>query len=281
MAKGFAAPAGGAANRALLDGEKGEWNVTSSSDLENYFFGHDENGLFVERIGETDGNIAVTMQYAASVNLSRTAALVVEGSYGTAVPNNPPMELVITVRTADGGHASAVLVSCAGNTAEAVPSKTFSRFLDVSELTGFATVTLHFTVGQYYANPSFIRVNKIQRVTGSIPGTGKTETELSVTLNKNGVHTIDAPTGIVYNRVVATVDVESDITILENQEVTLDFSNGDIEVDFGESIALRSGVILKPESLIPENIVEDVEIAGIVGTHKAFEELPTAEGVSF
>ena len=51
-------------------------------------------------------------------------------------------------------------------------------------------------------------------------------------------------------------------------EVTLDFSEGDMEVvpDAGKLFSKVS--IPVPENLIPENIAKDVEIAGITGTHE-------------
>ena len=171
MAKGFAAPAGAAAQRLLLDGAKGEWTVVTASEAENYTCGHDDTGLYVERTGEAGADIAVTMQYAAAVNFSRINGLTVEGIYGSETANNPPMRLAITAAAGENTVETA-LVTCAGNVAEAVPSKAFSGTLDTSALTGWGTVSIHFTVGQYYANPTVIRVHRVATAAGviSVPG---------------------------------------------------------------------------------------------------------------
>ncbi|MBQ8610401.1 MAG: hypothetical protein IJ412_01705 [Oscillospiraceae bacterium] len=171
MAKGFAAPAGAVLPRTLLDGAKGEWTVVSASNAANYTYGHDDTGLYVKRTDEAGADIAVTMQYVDAVNFSRINRLTVEGIYGTEVPNNPPMRLTITV-AAGGNTAEAVLVSCAGNVTDAVPSKVFSGALDTSALTGWGTVSIHFIVKEYYSNPTVIRVQRVTAATGvaSVPG---------------------------------------------------------------------------------------------------------------
>lgn len=48
--------------------------------------------------------------------------------------------------------------------------------------------------------------------------------------------------------------------------VTLDFSGGDMEVAPNEGEAFSKVTIPQPENLIPENIAEGVDIAGIIGT---------------
>ena len=57
-------------------------------------------------------------------------------------------------------------------------------------------------------------------------------------------------------------------TLFENMEVPLDFSNGDMLIEAPNGTAVKSAIIQKPDTLIPENIAKDVEIAGIVGTHE-------------
>lgn len=57
-------------------------------------------------------------------------------------------------------------------------------------------------------------------------------------------------------------------TLLENMEVPLDFSNGDMRIEAPNGTAVKSAIIQKPETLVPENIAKDVVIAGIVGTHE-------------
>lgn len=52
---------------------------------------------------------------------------------------------------------------------------------------------------------------------------------------------------------------------LDNILVALDFANGDQQVDAPEGYVVRSAVILKPESLKPENIKKNVDVCGVVG----------------
>ena len=52
---------------------------------------------------------------------------------------------------------------------------------------------------------------------------------------------------------------------LENVPITLDFSGGDQTITAADGTVVKSAVIQKPANLIPENIAEGVDIAGIVG----------------
>ena len=54
----------------------------------------------------------------------------------------------------------------------------------------------------------------------------------------------------------------------EEKTVELDFSNGDVTVTPSDGKLLSEVNISKPETLIPENIAKDIEVAGIVGTHE-------------
>lgn len=56
---------------------------------------------------------------------------------------------------------------------------------------------------------------------------------------------------------------------IEGVEVELDFSDGDMQITAPDGYLIRSGVVKKPETLVPENIAKDVEVAGIVGTHES------------
>ena len=60
----------------------------------------------------------------------------------------------------------------------------------------------------------------------------------------------------------------TDVTIIPNVEIALDFTDGDILIDAGEGYAVRTATIFKPDTLKPENIKAGVTIAGIVGTHE-------------
>ena len=55
-------------------------------------------------------------------------------------------------------------------------------------------------------------------------------------------------------------------TAVENYEVSVDFSEGDQTITTEDGVLIKSAVIQKPENLIPENILADVDIAGIIGT---------------
>ena len=60
---------------------------------------------------------------------------------------------------------------------------------------------------------------------------------------------------------------EDKTIMLEDVSIDLDFSHGNQIVAASDGYAVKSGVIVKPETLVPENIAEGVTIAGIVGTH--------------
>ena len=53
---------------------------------------------------------------------------------------------------------------------------------------------------------------------------------------------------------------------VEGVEIALDFSGGDQTVKAADGTLVKSAVIKKPDTLKAENIVKDVEIAGVVGT---------------
>lgn len=54
--------------------------------------------------------------------------------------------------------------------------------------------------------------------------------------------------------------------VLENVPVELDFSNGDQTFTAPDGTVVESAVIAKPDTLVPSNIAEGVNIAGIVGS---------------
>lgn len=93
----------------------------------------------------------------------------------------------------------------------------------------------------------------------------KEELELSVEVVENGEYVMEAPEGKVYNKVSAKVAVpfkEEQIKTID-----IDFKNGDMQVAADAGKAMSSVRIPKPATLLPENIAEGIEIAGIVGTH--------------
>ena len=56
--------------------------------------------------------------------------------------------------------------------------------------------------------------------------------------------------------------------VVEDVQIIPDFSAGDMTVAVEEGKLLREVTVVKPETLVPENVAKDVEIAGIVGTHE-------------
>lgn len=55
-------------------------------------------------------------------------------------------------------------------------------------------------------------------------------------------------------------------TVVENIEIPLDFSAGNQLINAGEGYVVKSATLLKPDTLIPENIANGVNIAGVIGS---------------
>lgn len=53
---------------------------------------------------------------------------------------------------------------------------------------------------------------------------------------------------------------------LDAVEIIPDFSAGDMQITVPEGYLARSAVVKRPENLVPENVAEGVDIAGIIGT---------------
>ena len=66
---------------------------------------------------------------------------------------------------------------------------------------------------------------------------------------------------------IAGISVGVDVTLIDNIDIVPNFANGNQVVAAQEGYAVKGATILKPATLIPENIAEGVEIAGVVGTH--------------
>lgn len=58
-------------------------------------------------------------------------------------------------------------------------------------------------------------------------------------------------------------------TNAEEVTVEVDFSDGDMSVEPSKGALIEKVTIVKPSALVPDNIAEGVEIAGIVGTFSA------------
>ena len=86
--------------------------------------------------------------------------------------------------------------------------------------------------------------------------------------------TVKRPETLVPENILQGVEiggvVGSAVTKVDTEETTveLDFSSGDMIVEPTEGKFLSRVDIPKPETLVPENIAKDVNIAGVVGTHE-------------
>ena len=85
---------------------------------------------------------------------------------------------------------------------------------------------------------------------------------------------IQKPTNLVPENIAEGVNVAGitgtlepfNVEILENIPINLDFSNGNQTIEAEEGYLVKSATVFKPETLIPENIADGINIAGIVGT---------------
>lgn len=79
-----------------------------------------------------------------------------------------------------------------------------------------------------------------------------------------------APPGVLITATyyLDTADGGCDHTLIDPLEIALDFSAGDMVMELADNYVVNKATIFKPDTLIPENIAKDVEIAGIVGTHE-------------
>lgn len=81
------------------------------------------------------------------------------------------------------------------------------------------------------------------------------------------------PENIRKNENVAGIVGTFEGNFIENVEITPDFSEGDQTFSAPDGYGVKSGVIKKPENLLPENIKDGENVAGIVGTHKGGGEM--------
>ena len=65
---------------------------------------------------------------------------------------------------------------------------------------------------------------------------------------------------------IAGVTGEFEGNALENVPIALDLSEGNQTITAPEGYLVKSAIIQKPETLIPSNIAEGVDIGGVVGT---------------
>lgn len=72
--------------------------------------------------------------------------------------------------------------------------------------------------------------------------------------------------GTVVAGVTGTLADNPAYEVLEDVSITLDFEGGNQVITTSEGTVVASAIIQKPATLIPENIAEGIEVAGIVGT---------------
>lgn len=81
--------------------------------------------------------------------------------------------------------------------------------------------------------------------------------------------------GVTVGNVTGALSVPD---ILENLPIALDFSNGNQTITAPDGKAVKSAIIQKPETLIPDNIAEGVSIAGIIGALAGGANIKFAQG---
>ena len=92
---------------------------------------------------------------------------------------------------------------------------------------------------------------------------------------------------VVYND-ISVILLETDTNekatysygVMSTGEVVLDFSNGHQEIESEDSQLYNKVIIQKPPTLVPENIAEGVEIAGLLGTFEGASDKPQLRTVT-
>lgn len=120
-----------------------------------------------------------------------------------------------------------------------------------------ADIVLRDRSGNPIAYPGIERI-KLNTVDGGIQNFGAYDPDVLTPDKLAAGVTVGGMTGTL-----STPDV------LENLPIALDFSSGDQTIYAPDGMAVKSAVIQKPDTLIPENIAEGVDIAGIIGTFAA------------
>lgn len=76
-------------------------------------------------------------------------------------------------------------------------------------------------------------------------------------------------TKIKLNTVDGDTQIFSEGEAVEGVEISLDFSNGDQTITAPDGKLVKSAIIKKPDTLVPENIALDTIVAGVVGTFES------------
>lgn len=111
--------------------------------------------------------------------------------------------------------------------------------------------------------------NNVVKAAGGVPDP---ENTLETTLMRNVINACggncdNLPDNLKSTLLVAMADaVASSAVEEETKTISPDFSGGDVVVTPTEGKLLSEVTVQKPETLVPENIAKDVDIAGVVGT---------------
>lgn len=66
---------------------------------------------------------------------------------------------------------------------------------------------------------------------------------------------------------IAAIEMGVKATVLTDVPIELDLKDGNQTITAADGTLVKSAIILKPDTLIPENIAEGVTIAGVEGTY--------------
>lgn len=94
---------------------------------------------------------------------------------------------------------------------------------------------------------------------------------------------VKKPTTLIPENILAGVDIagvvgtHKDDTVLTDMEIPLDMTEGDQKLSVPDGYVVKTAVIKKPETLIPENIKHGVNVAGIEGGYLGDSEEKTVE----
>lgn len=86
--------------------------------------------------------------------------------------------------------------------------------------------------------------------------------------------TVTKPETLVPENILDGVEIggvvgnHKDDTVIENMEIELDMADGNQTLEAADGYVVKSATIVKPETLVPENILDGVDIGGVVGNHK-------------
>lgn len=95
--------------------------------------------------------------------------------------------------------------------------------------------------------------------------------------------TVNKPETLVPENILAGVEIagivgtHKDDTVLTDMEIPLDMAEGDQELSVPDGYVVKTAVIKKPETLVPENIVKGVEIAGVTGSVQTIADAESLE----